>query len=148
MISCLSYRSDCSEDPALIKNRSKIELSSELSSELSEIRLRAPNELSEICLRAPNESSEIRLQAPDEPFEEIEMNSNEAECMNDTSLINNTVFASHNQADLRYSKFSRGNQCTCMSLSIVVAIQDNDQISTSFLDQVLYEGDNLYKKKL
>ena len=62
------------------------------------------------------------------------------------SLINDTVFASHNQTDLRYSMLSRGNQCTCMSLSVVVAMQENDQLSTSFLDQVLYEGDNLYKK--
>ena len=58
-------------------------------------------------------------------------------------LKHNTVFASHNQSDLRYSTLSRGNQCTCISLSVILAMQEEFKISTLFLDQVLYEGDNL-----
>ena len=159
-------RSDCSEDPALIKNRSKIEL--------SEMRLRAPNELSnelsENCLSVPNESAKDCPQVPNKlaksclQTEHVFQNSTD-QCSNCSQIhcesLNgiqirekelyqtsnfDTVFASHNQADLRYSIFSRGNQCTCMSLSVILALQEDCQISTLFLDKVLYEGDNLYNK--
>ncbi|KAK3090521.1 hypothetical protein FSP39_012459 [Pinctada imbricata] len=56
------------------------------------------------------------------------------------------VFASHNQGDTRYSALSRGSQCTCMSLSMILSLQDDTQFSSESLDIVLKHGDNLYRK--
>ena len=62
------------------------------------------------------------------------------------SVHENTYFASHNQADTMYSSFSRGSQCTCMSLSMILSLQDETHFSTDTLDLVLHHGDNLYRK--
>ena len=64
----------------------------------------------------------------------------------DVSETENTYFASHNQADTMYSSFSRGSQCTCMSLSMILSLQDETCFSTNALDLVLHHGDNLYRK--
>ena len=64
----------------------------------------------------------------------------------DVSETENTYFASHNQADTMYSSFSRGSQCTCMSLSMILSLQDETCFSSEALDLVLCHGDNLYRK--
>ena len=66
--------------------------------------------------------------------------------VHDVSETENTYFASHNQADTMYSSFSRGSQCTCMSLSMILSLQDETHFSTDALDLVLHHGDNLYRK--
>ena len=66
--------------------------------------------------------------------------------VHDESETENTYFASHNQADTMYSSFSRGSQCTCMSLSMILSLQDETHFSTDALDLVLHLGDNLYRK--
>ena len=45
-----------------------------------------------------------------------------------------------------YSSFSRGSQCTCMSLSMILSLQDETHFSTDALDLVLNHGDNIYRK--
>ena len=59
---------------------------------------------------------------------------------------NDFFFASHNQSDDRYSSFSRGSQCTCMSLSMAISLFQNIAFSSQNLDRILFLGDNLYKK--
>ena len=66
--------------------------------------------------------------------------------VHDVGETENTFFASHNQADTMYSSFSRGSQCTCMSLSMILSLQDETHFSTDALDLVLHHGDNLYRK--
>ena len=76
-------------------------------------------------------------------YETTSENSGQA---HDVSETENTYFASHNQADTMYSSFSRGSQCTCMSLSMILSLQDETHFSTDALDLVLHHGDNLYRK--
>ena len=78
----------------------------------------------------------------------IELNASRknSQHIDETSVHENTYFASHNQADTMYSSFSRGSQCTCMSLSMILSLQDETHFSTDALDLVLHHGDNLYRK--
>ena len=119
--------------------------------------LQAHRDLDKSCLQAHSNVDNSCVQAyignkNKTELQELEIKLHETEFdlersnQNIERLKHNTVFASHNQSDLRYSTLSRGNQCTCISLSVILAMQEEFKISTLFLDQVLYEGDNLYKK--
>lgn len=63
-------------------------------------------------------------------------------CMHQNS--DNVVFGSFHQGSMRFSSFSRGNQCTCNSLMMLSNSYENFSFTSSFLDQTLLKGDNLY----
>ncbi|XP_062609477.1 uncharacterized protein LOC134271261, partial [Saccostrea cucullata] len=63
-------------------------------------------------------------------------------CMHQNS--DNLVFGSFHQGSMRFSSFSRGNQCTCNSLMMLSNSYENFSFTSSFLDQTLLKGDNLY----
>ena len=77
---------------------------------------------------------------------EVNTSRKKSQHIDESSVHENTYFASHNQADTMYSSFSRGSQCTCMSLSMILSLQDETHFSTDTLDLVLHHGDNLYRK--
>ena len=125
--------------------------------ESAHCRLRAQNESAHSRLQAQNESANSCLQAQNESANSCFRAQNEsssrhlcAQKGDDESQSScpsvETIFASHNQGDGRYSVFSRGCQCTCMSLSVILTMFEDNEFSTSYLDRVLYRGDNLYKK--
>ena len=125
--------------------------------ESAHCRVQAQNESSHSCLRAQNESANSCLPAQNESANSCFLAQNEsssrhfcAQRGDDESQSScpsvETIFASHNQGDGRYSVFSRGCQCTCMSLSVILTMFEDNEFSTSYLDRVLYRGDNLYKK--
>ena len=108
--------------------------------------LRAQNESANSCLRAQNESANSCFRAQNKsssrpPCAQRGDDESQSSCPSVE-----TIFASHNQGDGRYSVFSRGCQCTCMSLSVILTMFEDNEFSTSYLDRVLYRGDNLYKK--
>ena len=114
--------------------------------ESSKKRLRAQNESAHSRLQAQNESANTRLRAQNESANNrLQAQRGHDEFQNSCSNVE-TIFASHNQGDEQYSVFSRGSQCTCMSLSVILTMFENNEFSTSYLDRVLYRGDNLYKK--
>lgn len=54
------------------------------------------------------------------------------------------VFGSFHQGNTKFSSFSRGNQCSCNSLIMLVNSYENFSFSSGFLDQTLVKGDRLY----
>ena len=55
------------------------------------------------------------------------------------------VFGSFHQNDGRFSKHSRGYQCTCNALCMLSYAHCGDVYNSMVLDEVLYEGDALYQ---
>ncbi|XP_036962651.1 formin-like protein 7 [Acanthopagrus latus] len=58
--------------------------------------------------------------------------------------VSASIRASHSQSDMRYRKFSRNHQCTCMSLTFLAYQNEGCQFNTAALDRVLAKGDSLY----
>ena len=109
-------------------------------------RLRAQNESANSCLRAQNESANSCFRTQTESSSRhLCAQRGDDETQSSCPSVE-TIFASHHQGDGRYSVFSRGCQCTCMSLSVILTMFEDNEFSTSYLDRVLYRGDNLYKK--
>ena len=120
--------------------------------------LRAQN--SQNSLRAQNSQNSLRAQSTDNDNLGVQNSNNDGLCTqsydSDNLQMQSTrvpkecnsqmFFASHNQSDDRYSSFSRGSQCTCMSLSMAISLFLNIEFSSQNLDRVLSLGDNLYKK--
>ena len=112
----------------------------------SQSSLRAPSFHNDLqsSLRVP--SSHNQSQSIQNEQSNYETSSEHSGQVHDVSEAENTYFASHNQADTMYSSFSRGSQCTCMLLSMILGLQDETHLSTDKLDLVLHHGDNLYRK--
>ncbi|XP_030269575.1 uncharacterized protein LOC115579943 [Sparus aurata] len=58
--------------------------------------------------------------------------------------VSSIIRASHSQSDMRYRKFSRNHQCTCMSLTFLAYQNEGCQLNSAALDRVLAKGDSLY----
>uniref|UniRef100_A0A671TM37 ATP-dependent DNA helicase n=2 Tax=Sparus aurata TaxID=8175 RepID=A0A671TM37_SPAAU len=58
--------------------------------------------------------------------------------------VSSSIRASHSQSDIRYRKFSRNHQCTCMSLTFLAYQNEGCQLNSAALDRVLAKGDSLY----
>ncbi|XP_062602755.1 E3 ubiquitin-protein ligase BRE1A-like [Saccostrea cucullata] len=54
------------------------------------------------------------------------------------------VFGSFHQGDARFSSFSRGSQCTCNALTILIKSYEGFSFSTEFIDSTLIAGDQVY----
>jgi hypothetical protein len=55
------------------------------------------------------------------------------------------IFGSFHQGDLRFSPFSRGSQCTCMALTVLMKCYEGFSFTSEFLDQTIIAGDQIYK---
>lgn len=54
------------------------------------------------------------------------------------------VFGSFHQGDARFSSFSRGSQCTCNALTMLIKSYEEFSFSTEFIDRTLIAGDQVY----
>ncbi|XP_061178430.1 uncharacterized protein LOC133187077 [Saccostrea echinata] len=54
------------------------------------------------------------------------------------------VFGSFHQGDARFSSFSRGSQCTCNALTMLIKSYEGFSFSTEFIDGTLIAGDQVY----
>ena len=54
------------------------------------------------------------------------------------------VFGSFHQGDTRFSSFSRGSQCTCNALTMLIKCYEGFSFTTEFLDSTLIAGDQVY----
>uniref|UniRef100_A0A3B3CJC3 ATP-dependent DNA helicase n=1 Tax=Oryzias melastigma TaxID=30732 RepID=A0A3B3CJC3_ORYME len=54
------------------------------------------------------------------------------------------VQASHSQNDSKYHTFSRNKQCTCNSVIFLSFLNENENITTADLDNVLDKGNSIY----
>ena len=58
------------------------------------------------------------------------------------------IYGSFHQNDKRFSELSRGFQCTCNALCMLTYSSCHEIDSSVVLDEVLYEGDTLYKRTI
>ncbi|XP_069109301.1 uncharacterized protein [Argopecten irradians] len=63
-----------------------------------------------------------------------------------SQLSNQThcIFASYSQSDSTFPSISRGRQCTCNSLMMLLYARHCKSFTTDVLDEVLHKGDELY----
>ncbi|CAL4135336.1 unnamed protein product [Meganyctiphanes norvegica] len=54
------------------------------------------------------------------------------------------VFGSHHQGEDMFGEFSRGSQCTCMALMMLISASEDFQFNRYFVDRVMKRGDILY----
>lgn len=54
------------------------------------------------------------------------------------------IFGSFHQGDDRFSLFSRGSQCTCNALTMLVKCYEGFSCTSEFIDNTLISGDQLY----
>jgi hypothetical protein len=55
------------------------------------------------------------------------------------------IFGSFHQSDARFSQFSRGSQCTCMALTMLIKCYEGFSFTSEFLDQTIVLGDQIYR---
>ena len=58
------------------------------------------------------------------------------------------IYGSFHQNDKRFSKLSRGFQCTCNALCMLTYSSCHEIDNSLVLDQILYDGDTLYKRTI
>ena len=85
-----------------------------------------------------NISENISQEMPNE----VQHVSLQCRCVHQSS--DSIVFGSFHQGNTKFSSFSRGNQCSCNSLIMLVNSYENFSFSSGFLDQTLVKGDSLY----
>ncbi|MCG8077009.1 MAG: hypothetical protein JAY75_12290, partial [Candidatus Thiodiazotropha taylori] len=56
------------------------------------------------------------------------------------------IYGSFHQNDDRFSELSRGFQCTCNAICMLAYMTVNEIHNSSSLDEILHDGDSLYKK--
>lgn len=54
------------------------------------------------------------------------------------------VIGSLDQGDARFSSFSRGSQCTCNALTMLIKCYEGFSFTTEFVDNILIAGDQVY----
>lgn len=54
------------------------------------------------------------------------------------------VFGSFHQGDAKFSSFSRGSQCTCNALTMLIKCYEGFSFATQFIDSTLIAGDKVY----
>jgi hypothetical protein len=62
-----------------------------------------------------------------------------------STVTTEMIFGSFYQGDARFSTFSRGSQCTCMALTMLLKCYEGYSFTSEFLDQVVIAGDQIYK---
>jgi len=62
---------------------------------------------------------------------------------NSNSSVKN-MWASFSQSNVRFSQVSRGRQCTCNALMMLLYSKHKQEFTTSILDEILNQGDDLY----
>jgi hypothetical protein len=55
------------------------------------------------------------------------------------------IFGSFHQGDTRFSPFSRGSQCTCMALTMLLKSYEGFSFTSEFLDKTILAGDHIYQ---
>ena len=58
------------------------------------------------------------------------------------------IYGSFHQNDKRFSELSRGFQCTCNALCMLTYSSCHEIDNSLVLDQILYDGDTLYKRTI
>jgi hypothetical protein len=75
----------------------------------------------------------------------ISQKSSESSLRENQECSRQMIFGSFHQSDARFSQFSRGSQCTCMALTMLIKCYEGLSFTSEFLDQTIVSGDQIYR---
>ena len=101
-----------------------------------------------------NDSAELNIEvkiankAQNEPLNNALAISVNSAKNGDIEQTRKLMFGSFHQGDVSFSPFSRGSQCTCIALTMLLKSYEGFSFTPEFIDRTLIAGDMLYSETL